>query len=177
MDYFIFTRGRADQERVIGTGGTYRLVESSSTTDLILTALKEKPPLGVSFLQDHKRDINEFLWGARFCVDPLSASSPQVMPFVLLHIFSTAQALIESKSLAPALLVFTRLNDNAGVQHLYRNLGFESIGVALDYAEEPQDVMCIDLSCEAPVMRRLKAITAKAKRMAVSLECVSETDV
>jgi hypothetical protein len=164
MDYFIFTLGQTGQERVTGTGGTYRLVESSSTTDLILGALSETPPPGVSFLRNHQRDINEFLWGARFCVEPVSASSPQAMPFILLHIFSTAQALIESKSLAPVLLVFTRLNGNDGVQHLYKNLGFESIGVSLDYAEETQDVMCINLTRQAPVISRLEALTARARR-------------
>ncbi len=164
LDYFIFTLGQAAEQKVTGAGGLYRLVESSPTTDSIVAKLGDNPPPSVSFLLKQDREIREFIWGGRFYVEPSSASSPRIMPFILLHICHCAQALINSLLLAPVLLVFTRLHDNQNVQNFYRNLGFESLGISLRYAEEIQEVLCLDLSSQAPIIARLEALAEKANR-------------
>lgn len=164
LEYFTYTLGHARDQKVIGAGGVYRLVEDSPTNDSILEALRNNPPASVSFLRAHERSIHEFVWGGRLCIEPASASSPGVVPFILLHILSTAQAIIRSWNLAPVLLAFTRRHENDRVRDFYQNLGFENLGISLSYAEETQDVFCLNMTPQAPVINRLKVLTTRLNR-------------
>lgn len=159
LEFFVYTLHREQDHKVVGAAGIYRHIDSEPMTDAIVSALRNNPPESVSFLRSQVRDINEFIWGGRLCIEPSSALSPKVMPFIILHILSAAQAIIMSESLAPVLLAFTRRHENDRIKAFYENLGFENTGVSLSYEGEVQDVFCLDITPEAPVLRRLKALT------------------
>jgi hypothetical protein len=164
LSYSIYTVGREPDLHVVGAGGVYRLVEVSPNTQSILDVLRNKPPGSVSFLRNQVRSINEFVWGGRLYIEPLGASSPKIMPFIILHILSTAQAIVRAGAMAPVLLAFTRRNDNDRVKQFYDNLGFENTGATLSYADETQDVFCLNLDNDAPAMTRLKALIGRVSR-------------
>jgi hypothetical protein len=86
------------------------------------------------------------------------------MPFILLHIVSATQAIIQSWDLAPVLVAFTRRHENDRGRDFYQNLGFENLGISLSCAEEIQDVFCLNVTPQAPGINRLKVLTTRSTR-------------
>jgi len=162
LDYYVYTLGPAPDSRVVAASGVYRLVQGSAEADDILEILRANPPSSLSFLWNQSHLIEEFVWGGRSCVEPASAGSPQVLPFVVLHIFSVAAQIVQASDCAPALLVFTRRHDNSSVLSFYQNLGFERTGASLVFAGEEQEILALDLRPDAPVFKRLQALTRRA---------------
>ena len=164
LDYFIYTLGSQPQNRVVGASGIYRHVDDTVESDTILDILRRNPPASVSFLRNQDHDIADFLWGGRLCIEPHTARSPACMPFIIHHILSTAQGIINAQHLAPALLAFTMRDDNARVKRFYTQLGFENTGASVEYGGRIQDVFALNLSPQSPILTRLSEMMSVAKR-------------
>lgn len=164
LEYFIYTVDEARRSSVVGAGGMYRVVERSAQTDAILEILRSDPPACVSFLREHSRQIEEFIWGGRLSIEPAGARSPHIMPHIIHHILSTALDVVVSEKWVPVLLVFTLRDNNDGVHAFYRNLGFEKTGVTLEFAGEMQEVLALPLTPEMPLLRRLEKLTKRDSR-------------
>jgi hypothetical protein len=155
MEYFIYTLGPRETDPVVGASGFYRLVEETKTTEAILRTLRTEPPRSVAFLRDNNHAITDFLWGGRLCIEPRTARSPTRMPFIIYHILSTAQRIIDAKGLAPVILAFTMRDNNTRVKQFYAQLGFEGTGASLTYGGQIQDVLVLNLSPDSAFERRL----------------------
>lgn len=160
VEYFIYTRCRNGAEEVVGGSGFYRLVQSNAASEMMLRAFRDAPPGSLGFLRDHDYSIGEFLWGGRLGMSPSAARSPAVSPFIFRHILLVAKQLAEERRSPPVLLAFTARHDNEAVRRFYYNLGFEEVGVTLQFAGETQDVFALNLGRGAmEVLKRLSGLT------------------
>ena len=164
VEYFIYTTGDGENRKVVGGSGFYRLVATSSESDALLEKLRIEPPQSVSFLRNQSCRIHDFIWGGRLGIDPVSARSLRVMPFIIWHILSTATKIVEAASFAPTLLAFTLRENNQRVQQFYSQLGFQKTGATLEFAGELQDVFALNLSGETALQRRLSRMVQADKR-------------
>ncbi len=164
LEYFVYTTGEGKEKRVVGGSGFYRLIAGSSESEEVLEKLRSNPPRSVSFLRNQNCKTRDFLWGGRLGIELDSARSPSVMPYILRHILSTAADIIQWHTLAPALLAFTRRENNQRVQKFYSQLGFEKTGGTLHFKGEPQDVFVLALNGKAEIHQRLSRLVQVDRR-------------
>ena len=160
LDYFVYTTGSIEEGSVVGGGGLYRVLEGTGPTLSVLEALRVDPPPGVAFLKDKQLMLEDLVWGGYLAVEPRSARSPHVMPFIIRHILLTAQDIIRSNDLAPVLLAFTLRHNNGRVHRFYERLGFEKTGASLEFEGEAQDVFALNLEAQSSALSRLSDMVA-----------------
>jgi hypothetical protein len=173
--YFIYTL----EDRVIGASGVYRLIDMTPDTEHLLTELTPflrnlTPSLGMDSSvapfgcdgDDSLLDTDSLLWGGRLLIEPSSAKSGAVLPYIMNHIVTVARAEIERNRLIPVLLAFTQRDNNDAVRSFYENLGFVRTPAALNYLNLIQDVFALPLVEETPIERRLRRCLNRASQRA-----------
>ena len=164
LEYFIYTLGAQPQNPVVAASGLYRFFEVPGKSESFLDSLRNTPPPSVAFLRNQEHGMSDFVWGGRLCIERNSARSPSRMPFIIHHILTTAQRIINAQHLAPVLLAFTMRDDNDRVKRFYTQLGFEKTEASLEYGGRVQDVFVLNISPDAPIHSRLAGLMAASRR-------------